>query len=423
MPQPLSCPTCNAGLPEGAPGSSVQCQFCGTHSVLPGQPAPEPAAPPPAFGGTGGSFSGPGGTFSGGGGSGLHVSVGGPGVELGGPDQPIHGLRGHTATPRQRSGALAFGVALVIAAIGAAGVWAFSSDIERFEVDAQGTVEQPAGLPGAAQPTLAPAVAPGDDPIEVIGEGLFEDVREIGVAADGILVAAEFSTGVVRRISGDGQVVGEFDALEDGVVVQEMAVGRDGRVHIVQGFDVRAYTAAGERLPDVTYPSDDPIVVRDGVARLPDGGLLVVERGATLVRLDAAGAVTSRVPVPLVEGGGPGITRASVDPGGLVAAVVTRFVDDGIEEGLHLLSADGELLRTITTGGGLSGLSDVAVDDRGRIAVTTLVQGVEVWSPSGELVVTLPVVPAHGVAWADDGTLWVAAGDRVERWAVPASGQ
>ena len=125
----------------------------------------------------------------------------------------------------------------------------------------------------------------------------------------------------------------------------------------------------------------------------------------------------------MVEGGGPGITRASVDPGGLVAAVVTRFVDDGIEEGLHLLSADGELLRTITTGGGLSGLSDVAVDDRGRIAVTTLVQGVEVWSPSGELVVTLPVVPAHGVAWADDGTLWVAAGDRVERWAVPASGQ
>ena len=410
MPRSLSCPTCNGALPSGRPGQTVQCQFCGNQSILPGGPGHAshdhaPQAPPPTFDPPPSAppqFTPP--------------PSAGPSVTFGGPDLGGPGLQVASSSGRG-TGCIVTVVALVLLAAGGLAIRGFISSVTELADGPVVTVPQPGG--GAAAPA-APAVEGG--PIQVVDAGgAMEDVREIGVAGDGVLVAAEFGTGLVRRIGADGQVISEFDAVDDGVV-QEMAVSRDGRVHIVRGFDVRAFSATGERLPDVTYPTDEVITVRDGVAPLPDGGLLVVERGATLVRLDAAGAVASRV-TPAFLGDGPGFQRVAVDSGGLLFGVATRFVDGGIEDGLHLVDADRMLLRTLAPDGGLSGLSDVAVDSRSRVAVTTLVGGVRILNAQGEDIATIPVSPAFGVAFADDGTLWVAAGDRVERWEVPEGGQ
>ncbi|MDC0675691.1 SMP-30/gluconolactonase/LRE family protein [Nannocystis radixulma] len=156
--------------------------------------------------------------------------------------------------------------------------------------------------------------------------------------ADGTLLVAEASTGRLVRVDtsepakttvlteglkGPVGLVADTEAAEPGVYVTEVRSGRVTRVRLSDG--TRRTVAKGLRAPE-------------GIARLPDGGLVVAEVGRKrLVRIDPATGrstvIASGLPIGLPES--EGLPPGYVPTGVAVGRSGTIYVSSDIESALY----------------------------------------------------------------------------------------
>jgi sugar lactone lactonase YvrE len=156
--------------------------------------------------------------------------------------------------------------------------------------------------------------------------------------ADGSLLVAEATTGRLVRVDasepakttvlteglkGPVGLVADTEAAEPGVYVTEVRSGRVTRVRLADG--TRRTVAKGLRAPE-------------GIARLPDGGLVVAEVGRKrLVRIDPASGrstvIASGLPIGLPES--EGLPPGYVPTGVAVGRSGTIYVSSDIESALY----------------------------------------------------------------------------------------
>jgi hypothetical protein len=170
---------------------------------------------------------------------------------------------------------------LAVAAAAAVTIIAIGLPLWLIGIGDEAVVEPTATAPSPTTPL------PGD-------LGAADEVADLTLAADGNLWGAT-DAGVVRwdLASGTGRVFTEADGLP-GRFVYDIAAAPDGTVWAagttwLAAFDGTTWTEVGDNvLPDLPYPFGDLAVGADGT--------VWISAGLDLIRIDADGATTVRVP-------------------------------------------------------------------------------------------------------------------------------
>jgi streptogramin lyase len=288
---------------------------------------------------------------------------------------------------------------------------AFSTVVEQIEIlstsvpvqELVATVVPATPTPGVARELL---VFGG----EGIGVGLLDDAREIALDAAGNVYLADYSSGRVQRFDRSGTYQGQWTVVNDINPVTQMTAARDGTVFVAQGFDIHRYEGTtGTHLGTVSYPSENTLVL-ENVAPFPDGGLLINERGTTLIWLDPAGAVARSLEVPGRERGSQ-FERIAVDGQGNVFVLGMLGERGRLDDGVFRYDANGQYHSFFGGSGDGAGQlrapDAIAVDGQGRVFVTDS-NGIQIFDPRGRYLATLETsgVP-FGIAFDDQNHLWV----------------
>lgn len=381
MPQLFQCPSCQAPLSYEPGEKTVRCAYCGNTAIVP-EPL-RPKEPEPAARGTS-----------------PQVVVVSTSAERGGGGC-VAGLLTLVFTLLVMGGVL-----WVVGASVGSGIAGFTEGMG--SIGTQVAV----GVSSVPRATATPGVAELLSTVgsEGTGAGLLDDAREIGVDGAGTLYVADYSSGRIQRFDAAGEYQGQWMVVNDLNAVTHMAVARDGTVLVTQGFDVYRYEGAtGTHLDLVRYTSEGTVVL-EGAVPLPDGGLLINERGESLVWLDGAGNVVRRADVPGRERGSS-FERPAVDGQGNVF-VLGRLGERGaLNDGVFRYDASGEYLGFFGGSGDEPGQlrapDAIAVDGRGRVFVSDI-HGVHLYDPTGRYLATISVegVP-FGMAFDGENDLWV----------------
>ncbi len=385
MTESFRCPSCHAPLTYEEGASVVQCAYCGNSAIVPEALRPRPPEPPPT----------------------VRINVSAPVVV------PRSAARGGCAlTLVILTVVLLATGGIIYGALSTIGVEEpFTGIVEQLE-----TIATPNAAFTLASPTPQPTATPGVGRElltfggEGTGVGRLDDAREIGVDAAGNVYVADYSSGRIQRFNAAGEHQSQWMVVNDLNPVTSMKVARDGTVYVAQGFEIHRYEGAtGTHLGTITYPSDFSLVLED-VAPLPDGGLLVNERGERLVWLDAGGNVVRTAEVPERERGSQ-FERVAVDGQGNVYALGLLGERGRLEEGVFRYDSGGQYLSFFGGSGDEPGqfraADSIAVDGQGRVYVSSF-QGVQIFDPRGRYLATIEVPGvAFGMAFDAEDHLWV----------------
>ncbi len=214
---------------------------------------------------------------------------------------------------------------------------------------------------------------------EGTGPGLFSDPRGVSVDREGIIYVAEFSDGRIQRFSIDGEYLSQWNIGDESYTSSIVALS-DGTVYVVsRGVIQRFVGATGAILYQLGTTED---YYFDYLALSPDGKLVTVEGGETIMRFDPQGKLDLTIPsaISTVSNDSELDTRIAVDGLGNIYALgifnrsvfkfspqgrfITRFSSDGDEPGqLHAPSA-------------------IAIDGQGRVYVSDI-KGIQVFDSEG----------------------------------------
>ncbi len=239
---------------------------------------------------------------------------------------------------------------------------------------------------------------------EGTGQGMFQDPRSIGVDADGNIYIGEYEGGRVQVFDASGK----FRSLwlgEKKRILEALAVDRKGVVYLAYGGEIhRADAASGTDLGLVEKQEDWYF---DDVAVAPDGGLVTLVRGETIVRFDASGKATLVIPdaVSTVSGDSELDGRVAVDGLGNIYVLAT------FNKGVFKFAPDGHFLTRFGSEGEAPGQfrapDAIAVDGLGRVFVSDL-NDIEVFDSEGRYLdrIRLEQGVAFGMVFNADNELF-----------------
>lgn len=288
---------------------------------------------------------------------------------------------------------------------------------------------QPA-TPPAPTDTVAPAIAgvvAAGTRVEVIKSGFTGTEGPVGLP-DGSLIFTETQANRITRIDKDTGATSVF--LENTNGSNGLGFDQKGRLISVQ-------TTPGQARIGVIYPKGAETTLTDNFEGRPYGrpnDLVVAKNGGVYFTEPGPNAVPGQPPpvpalTPAVYYVSPAgtVTRVADGierPNGIMLSADERTLYVNNTSGEYLLAfdvkADGTLgprrnfakygkVTTTPAGGFTSGADGLAIDAQGRVYCADAA-GVEVFSPKGELLGTIPVsLPPQNIAFAgaDKKTLYI----------------
>lgn len=251
---------------------------------------------------------------------------------------------------------------------------------------------------------------------EGTGPGMFTDARHIAVDGQSNVYVGEYSNGRIQVFNlSAGQYISLW-MVDDDAPLLALAADRQGMVYTVQKGVISIYEGTtGTLQEEVAYAGGEGF---DDVAVTADGGLVAVWYRARddLVRFDREKKVSW-----VVESAISGQTdrlesnmRVSIDGLGNVYVLGTfnHAVFQFSPEAKYVSRFGGKGREP----GQFSGLKAIAVDGKGRVYVADS-KGIQVFDGDGRYLDVIDVRGgAFGMAFDDQGGLWVAARDKVIKY-------
>jgi streptogramin lyase len=280
----------------------------------------------------------------------------------------------------------------------------------------------PPGLlnpPGANPTPAAPAFA---NPTlkfgaEGIGPGSFSDARSIALDGEGRIYVGEYTGGRVQVFDREGKFITQWFA-DRSMPLRKLAADRRGTVYVVQRGKIQKFVGTtGEPLGEVPFargPGFDDVVVT------ADGQLVASWDRHTddIVILDAAGRnpkIVSKAMSGQTDRSELNL-RVAVDGNGNLYGLgsfnssVVKYTPDG--RFVNRFGGAGE------EPGQLRAADAIAVDNKGRVYVSDS-KGIQVFDPNGRYLDTFkPDGPAFGMVFNDQNELFVAARNKVVKYAI-----
>jgi streptogramin lyase/DNA-directed RNA polymerase subunit RPC12/RpoP len=252
---------------------------------------------------------------------------------------------------------------------------------------------------------------------EGIGAGQFKDARSIAVDGKGRIYVGEYTGGRVQVFDADGQFLTQW-TVDPKAPLLQLAADRQGTVYVVQGGDISRYEGmTGQLLGKLAKAAGSGFT--SDVALAMDGGMVAIEHGEDIIRLDGAGRVMRAIKAAISEQSGNSelSTRVAVDGLGNIYAM-GRF-----NNAVFKFGPNGKYLTRFGGKGNQPGqfnsLHAIAVDGQGRIFVGES-RGIQVFDENGRYIDTFKLeqnLPL-GMVFNDKGELFVAARNKVYKFVV-----
>lgn len=246
------------------------------------------------------------------------------------------------------------------------------------------------------------------------GAGKMQDARAIAVDNNGNVFVAEYIGGRVQVFSDAGKFKTRC-LIDPDAATPSIAADRSGNLYVLQGVTITKYDAATCKELDVFPPALGESY--EHIAVDADGTLFATMTGNqkdSIVRLNSGGRAT--VVVDSAISGQ--LNRYELDPELAIDGSGNLYVLGSFASQVFKFDRNGKFVDSIggrgNEPGQFSAVNAIAVDPQGRIYVSDN-KGVQVFSPDGRYldVFDIPKSVASGMAFDDEGNLWVAAREQV----------
>jgi DNA-binding beta-propeller fold protein YncE len=212
---------------------------------------------------------------------------------------------------------------------------------------------------------------------EGTGEGLFQDARGVGVDAAGNIYVSDYENGRVQKFDPSGAYLLGWKT-EGNAPLLALAVDRPGNVYVVRDGTILKYNGAdGALLATLSGEEGDSF---GDVTVLPGGDLLASsQRGGDehLVRLDAQGAVVSRISKPVSAQTASSELELLVAADGLGTVFALGFFNGAVFK----YSPEGKFVDRFGSGETFA-YGTIAVDGQSRVYLSTF-DGILVFDADG----------------------------------------
>jgi DNA-binding beta-propeller fold protein YncE/DNA-directed RNA polymerase subunit RPC12/RpoP len=340
-PLTFHCPNCGAALPDPE-DTSVICQYCRTHILVPPEYQPKPLEEPPSL-------------------------------------PPV--LIQSVPPPRQRRSPLALILSLSFGLLICGVVSVILISASR-----QTVIQGIDALEQVAIPTIAPVellpeeiLAPKSFANKVLqfgdegsGAGKMDDSRYIALDREGNIYTADYSDGRVQKFDPTGKFLWLVNVPENDneyTTIRDLAVGMDDRIYIVRHPDILIYNADGSPAGSINGHFPDTFYAVLDID--PSNTLYALHESAgetSLVKLNAQGEVLLRVNElenQLEKHASLANVRLAVDGLG------NFYLLNSIGDALYLFDSEGQFRDKVASKGDLPGQlnfpMNVAVDGDGHV--------------------------------------------------------
>lgn len=279
----------------------------------------------------------------------------------------------------------------------------------------------------APPPTSVPTAQPTPQFANVVSEfggkgtgaGKMEDARAIAVDNGGHVFVAEYISGRVQVFDTDGKFQTQC-LIDPQAPTPSLAADRNGNLFVLQGSTITKYDAATCEELDVFQPALGESY--EHIAVGADGALYATMTGNqkdSIVKLNESGRAT--IVVDNAVGGQ--LDRFELDPLLAVDGQGNFYVLGSFASQVFKFDRTGKFVDSFggrgDEPGQFSAVGAIAIDPQGRIYVSDI-KGVQVFSADGRFldVFDIPRSVASGMAFDDDGHLWVAAREQVYQLAI-----
>ena len=232
-----------------------------------------------------------------------------------------------------------------------------------------------------------------------IGEGLFNNPRNIAIDGSGNIYVADYDNGRVQRFSSNGEYQAFWSVGDENAHIYGMAATYTGNVFVSLGNEIRKYYGpTGELLAVVPTVAGGEF---GDLAATIDGGLVAVwyeERwglitsleghGESLYVFDMDGSLVHEYPsfISSMTESPQYDVQLAVDGNGMIYAVSESYI--------YVFNKDGEYIDRFPPSSGQTDISlwvdDIAVDGQGRIYVLESYT-IHVLNPQYEFLDNIPV--------------------------------
>ena len=234
------------------------------------------------------------------------------------------------------------------------------------------------------QPTPGFATAALEFGSEGIGASQFKDARSIAVDGDGRIYVGEYSLGRVQVFDAQGKFLTQW-MVDPKKALLNLAVDRKGIVYVVHPSAILRYDGAtGNLLGEVAKPASNRYESYYDAFVALDGSLYAIGNYSSIIRIGADGEVKSVIDVKQKVGDNVRFSKLAVDGNGYIYALADH------EYSVYKFAPDGRFINKFggqgKEAGQLQSPHNIATDGQGRVYVSDLGRGVEVFDNNGRYI-------------------------------------
>lgn len=234
------------------------------------------------------------------------------------------------------------------------------------------------------------------------GPGRFDDPRGIALDSDGHIFISDYVTGRVQKFDSSGKFLLSWISEGDTPILA-LAADLQGNIFVSRASSVQQYDgASGELLASFDISGDG----FDELITLPNRTMLGIPWAEEdILLLDAEGNETARREAPLAQAG------ADEGPMQLAAdALGNLYILGDSGANVFRFDAEGRFVDRFEAPNGW-GFSDIALDGAGRIYVSTLSDGINVFDDAGRQIGVIPVAGVtRSMVFDPAGRMYVVTG-------------
>lgn len=236
--------------------------------------------------------------------------------------------------------------------------------------------------PTSAAPGFASSVSEFGS--EGIGAGQFKDARSIAIDGEGRLYVGEYTGGRVQVFDHDGKFITQW-MVDPKKALLNLAVDRKGTVYVVHPSVILRYDGAtGNLLGEVAKPAANRNEFYSDVFVALDGSLYAIGSNSNIIHLSPDGEVKRIIKVADKVGEDVSFDKVAVDGSGNIYALEDH------QESIFKFAPDGKYINRFggkgKEAGQLSSPHNLAVDGQGRVYVSDLGRGVQVFDGNGRYI-------------------------------------